>query len=185
MSWPEKARSARWPVLTDAQYLERWKAKCDILPNGCWHWKGWKAIGRFMYDRELGYPDGGYRGKKYRLTRLIAGWNIGRPLTKDEVACHKCDHPPCINPEHLWVGSVSDNTQDRLRKGRDHHSNITECPQGHPYAGENLVVDKKGFRHCKACQQARARKPEYMAQRREYYRKRRARIKAQSQTVQG
>ena len=40
------------PVLTDEQYMAKWKANCDILANGCWHWKGWKAIGKFMYDRE-------------------------------------------------------------------------------------------------------------------------------------
>lgn len=146
MPWPEQARRARWPILTDAEYLAKWKANCDSLPNGCWHWKGWKAIGKFMYDRERGYPDANYRGKKRRLTRIIAGWGVGRELTKDEVACHKCDYPPCINPEHLWVGTVSDNTQDRIKKGRDHHSSLTprtrrlvlhllparSSPPGHP-----------------------------------------------------
>jgi peptidoglycan/xylan/chitin deacetylase (PgdA/CDA1 family) len=169
------------PVLTDEQYLAKWKADCDILPNGCWHWKKWKVIGKFMYDREKGYAMAGYRGKATRLNRLIAGWNIGRPLVKGEVGCHTCDHPPCINPAHLWVGSVSDNTQDRLRKGRDHHSNITHCPHGHEYAGDNLWVDSKGFRHCRACARARMKTPKYRARQKELARLRRARIKAQSQ----
>jgi hypothetical protein len=158
MSWTEKTRSKRWPVLTDADYLARWKANCDILPNGCWHWKGWKCIGKFMHDRELGYPEGGYRGKKLRLTRLIASWNIGRPLIEGEVACHKCDHPPCINPEHLWVGTVSDNTQDRLKKGRDHHSSLTHCPRGHEYAVHGRRHNSKAnWRSCSICARARNR----------------------------
>lgn len=167
------------PVLSDEQYLAKWKANCDMLPNGCWHWKGWKAIGRFMYDRELGYPDASYRGKNTRLTRLIVGWKIGRPLTKDEVACHSCDHPPCINPEHLWAGSVSDNTQDRLKKGRDPHARLTHCPQGHPYSGDNLCVTRQGFRACKTCTNARTKTPHYLAWRREYQKQRRAKKRAE------
>ena len=129
-----RANAKRWAPMTDADYLARWKANCNVLATGCWEWKGWKTIGKFMYDRSKGYASGSYRNKRVCLSRLIAGWGIGRPLTKEEVACHKCDYPPCINPEHLWVGTVKDNVHDRLKKGRDHHSSITHCPRGHSYA---------------------------------------------------
>jgi len=32
--------------------------------------------------------------------------------------CHTCDNPPCINPEHLFLGTNQDNIDDKLRKGR-------------------------------------------------------------------
>lgn len=34
------------------------------------------------------------------------------------VVCHRCDQPACINPEHLFVGTQSDNLQDAMNKGR-------------------------------------------------------------------
>jgi len=32
---------------------------------------------------------------------------------------HKCDNPPCINPEHLQLGTVAQNNADKLAKGRN------------------------------------------------------------------
>jgi DNA invertase Pin-like site-specific DNA recombinase len=32
--------------------------------------------------------------------------------------CHVCDNPPCVRPDHLWLGTQKDNVQDALQKRR-------------------------------------------------------------------
>ena len=40
------------------------------------------------------------------------------PIPNLILVCHSCDNPSCINPEHLFLGSPKDNTQDMIKKQR-------------------------------------------------------------------
>lgn len=57
------------------------------------------------------------RGCSKRVTRAL--WEEVRgPLPAGMLLCHTCDNPPCVNLDHLFVGTPKDNTADMLRKGR-------------------------------------------------------------------
>ncbi len=149
----------------------------SITEKGCWEWTGWR-------QPEWNYGEVCFQGQNWRVHRLI--WTIMKgEIPEGIVIRHKCDNAPCCNPDHLEPGTDADNVADRMRRGRDHHSQLTECPHGHPYSGENLYVDPRGNRHCRACGRAKHQSPEYIAWRREYQRKRRAERRAQQQALPG
>lgn len=89
--------------------LTRFLAKVSPEPNsGCWLWTG--AAGDDEYGRVR------YEGRVLRAHQ--AAYLLFRGPIRDLMVCHKCDTPACVNPDHLFLGTGSDNQQDSVRKGR-------------------------------------------------------------------
>lgn len=77
--------------------------------NGCWEWQ--------KYKNKLGYGQICYMGKQLKAHRV--SWIVFKgPIPDGMCVLHKCDNPRCINPVHLFLGSMKDNVQDMINKGR-------------------------------------------------------------------
>lgn len=62
---------------------------------------------------------GSLRVGKINIGAHRASWIIHRgPIPQGLCVLHKCDNPRCVNPKHLFLGTLGDNNADRERKGR-------------------------------------------------------------------
>jgi len=98
----------RIPKLTAAD-LERFWSKVD-KSGDCWEWTA--GVDQDRYGLFSLY---GFQYRTHRISYFITyGEDPG-----DRCVCHKCDNSSCVNPGHLWLGTVMDNNQDRAEKGRN------------------------------------------------------------------
>lgn len=84
-------------------------SKVRRLKNGCWIWCGVRnaqGYGRF------GWPI--RRVSSHRLSFFLTTGKDPFPL----LVLHRCDRPACVNPDHLFLGTDKDNTEDARSKGR-------------------------------------------------------------------
>lgn len=97
------------------EFAERFKANITQDPGtGCWLWCGVVSSSGYGY---VWYRE---RKKTVRAHRLSYEMSKGM-IPPGQFICHTCDVPRCVNPDHLFAGTNSDNMQDALRKGR--HTN--------------------------------------------------------------
>jgi hypothetical protein len=142
---------------------KKYKTLADVLANttrtrnGCMEWNGTidnKGYGRTYHEGRSGY-------KAHRLSMKLAGYNID-----GWVVCHKCDNPPCINPDHLFLGTISDNIHDAQSKGR--FPIAKPKPPTRPRNTPAICGTKGGYQAGCKCRACVAANRDYMRQ----YRKR-------------
>jgi len=74
-----------------------------------------------------GYPQIEINNKKRTINRVAFEKAYG-PIPEKLQVCHTCDNRMCINPEHLFLGTINDNMKDMCKKGR--HISGEEWGQG-------------------------------------------------------
>jgi len=111
--------------------------------NGCWLWTG-------TVDQDgYGIFTGQYDGIVYRRAhRYSWAFHSKGHVPQGMFVCHRCDTPGCVNPEHLWLGTVSENHEDMDEKGR---RRMAHCGEMSPRAIlkeadiEKIFVDPRPY----------------------------------------
>lgn len=158
-----KSKMTGMPHLSDADYAAKLKAKCVVMPTGCWEVQGFNKKGHGD-PAARGYGGMYYRGKNWRSHRLAFFLATGSIDPKLDVM-HSCDNPPCCNPAHLSQGTRRQNIRDAISRGRGHEAQRnrekTHCSRGHDYAETARLQPNKGGwvqRACVVCQRMHTRK---------------------------
>lgn len=132
---------------------EKFWAKVDKNSSGgCWE---------FKTKLTTGYGQIEHRGKVSLAHRVSWEIHVGK-IPEGMFVCHRCDNPPCVNPEHLFLGSHSDNMKDMYSKGRGRkykRNNKDTCKNGHYRTADNLYIrPDNGLADCVKCRQMAAKK---------------------------
>ena len=122
----------------DEDVKKKLLSSIKINENGCWEWQ--KAKHR------QGYGHCPYK-RKCLLAHRVSWMVFKGNLPDDILVCHHCDNPPCINPDHLFLGTDKDNTLDHIKKGKSKKSR-----------GENHYFSKLTEKEVKEMRKMRERK---------------------------
>lgn len=119
-----------------------------VFKDGCW-----------LYT--IGIESNGYARitiNKVRVQVIRASCFIFKNMNLDNCelqANHtdECKNRNCWNPDHLYVGTHSDNMKDSVRVNTHKESRKTHCPKGHLLDGKR----KNGVRYCLECNRIRVK----------------------------
>lgn len=127
----------------DKRFLDR----VNKSDSGCWNWTG--AVNHFGYGKlHLGK-------KRWVMAHRYSYEMVHGPLPTDTdhrrgavgtCVLHRCDNPRCVNPDHLYTGTVTENNADKLRKKRHSWAKLTgEANPATKYTDELVAAFKREY----------------------------------------
>ncbi len=93
----------------DTKLYDRLITCIRVADSGCWEWQ--HAL------NSNGYGNIAWDGKYYGAHRAMYIALHG-PIERKQLVLHRCDNRTCINPDHLFLGTYSDNMNDMYAKNR-------------------------------------------------------------------
>jgi hypothetical protein len=151
----ERGKMAKNMPLIERFFQKVDKSGSDKYPD-CWIWKGGrtsKDYGSFKYYQETSAIGAHVSSHLFHIGEVPKGMLV----------CHRCDNPPCVNPEHLFLDTHSGNMKDMVKKGRNGSTSKrqTHCRRGHELdvVGVRIQNRKNGKidRSCRECIKITAR----------------------------
>jgi hypothetical protein len=130
----------------DKSIEARLEARIERIPfSTCWWWMGTLSDGYGRFDI----------GRRTKLAHRVAYETWVGPIPPGLTLDPLCRNRGCIRPTHLEAVT----TRENVLRGVGHAARAaraTHCPSGHPYEGDNLVLEKRG-RRCRTCRNAQCK----------------------------
>lgn len=105
--WKHVAKSPESPLRIEwglRKKPETTKGFKNPTHTNCWEWQGSRDTAGYGWFK--------INGRAYRTHRLSWIIHYEMPIPADRLICHTCDNPPCVNIDHLWLGTVKMNLMD-------------------------------------------------------------------------
>lgn len=117
---------------------DMWAKEKNIVSadRGCIHWTQWR--------NNHGYGTCMVNGERMYAHRASFQLFYALKIPTGLCVLHACDNPACVNPHHLFLGTMKDNTQDALRKGRISRA-VPDLRHCHTCGGEIEYKPKYGI----------------------------------------
>lgn len=131
-AWRRQCLACYFKARAQDTRKERLLSKVEKSRDGCWMFNGFRlanGYGRIKGD-----------GESVMLAHRMS-WEVFKgPIPEGLLVLHRCDTRPCVNPDHLFLGTHRDNMLDMISKGRRVAASIQPKTRGHKHWNTKLTL---------------------------------------------